>query len=196
MSGIIVAAAAASAASAASAPVAVGITAAEVGFFAGLAGFVGGFLLTWPALVVLAILGVLFEHNGARAWAVTTALATAAVSYFFFGLPLLTILIGAGAYVVIGLIWSVWRYKRHVDKTVEANRTQDERTRQRVVEGLHPKAMLSTITAWVLIWPFSMVENVAGDLINAIETLVSKIFRGVYHKIYNSAVAALNIPSN
>jgi hypothetical protein len=154
-------------------------------------GFAAGFLLTWPALIVLVVLGILFEHNGARGWAVFSALATAAVSYFFFSVPLMTIALGAVGYVVIGLIWSFWRYKRHAAKVVEEYRNESSDKKQWALAKLHPKAMLSTITAWIMIWPFSLVENLIGDIINTIQMLVTKFFRGVYHKVYDSAVSAL-----
>lgn len=156
-----------------------------------LVAFLAGFLLTWPALIVLVVLGILFEHNGARGWAVFTALAAAAVSYFFFNVSLATIAIGAVAYIAIGLVWSFWRYKRHAEKVVEQNKDETASTKERALAALHPKAMLGTITAWIMIWPFSMVENIVGDLINGIQLLVTKFFRGVYHKVYDSAVAAL-----
>lgn len=196
MAGTIVVAAAASAASAASAPTAAASAAAasvSPGFFAGVFAFLAGFMLSWPALLILAGFGVLFEHNGSRGWAVTTMLLLAATCYFFFAVPLLTILIGAAVYLVVGVIWSVWRYKRHVDKVVEANKDESATTRNFVLRDLHPKAMLSTLTAWIVIWPFSFIEHVTGDLINALQALVTKVFRGVYHKIYNKAVAALSV---
>lgn len=171
---------------------AVAVTAAaETGFFAGLVGFLAGFLLTWPALIVLVVLGVLFEHNGARGWALFTAIIVAACAYFFFNVSLITIGIGAVAYIAVGLVWSFWRYKRHASKVVEENRDADSRSKEIALQRLHPKAMLGTITAWIMIWPFSMVENIIGDLITAIQLLVTKFFRGVYHKVYDSAVAAL-----
>jgi phosphate/sulfate permease len=156
-----------------------------------LFGFIGGFMLTWPALIVLLVLGILFEHNGARGWAVFSALVIAAVSYFMFHVSLSTILIGSVVYIVIGLVWSFYRYKRHADSVVAEYKNSDRATKERVLARLHPKEMLSTITAWIMIWPFSMVENFVGDIINAIQLLVTKFFRGVYHKVYESAVAAL-----
>jgi hypothetical protein len=51
--------------------------------------------------------------------------------------------------------------------------------------------MWPSITAWVMIWPFSLIENFVGDIINAIQALVKKVFRGIYYKIYDSAVEAL-----
>lgn len=196
MAGTLIAATAASAASAASAPTtaaSAAVASASPGFFAAIFAFLAGFLLSWPALIVLASLGILFEHNGARGWAVTTMLILAASSYFFFAVPLLTILIGAAVYLVVGVVWSIWRYKRHVDKTIERYRDSGDYERRAALGQLHPRAMLSTLTAWIVIWPFSFVEHLVGDLINALQSLVTKVFRGVYHRIYNKAVAALSI---
>lgn len=167
------------------------VVASDPGFFMSLFGFLAGLLLTWPAFIALVFLGILFEHNGARGWAVFAALVLAAVSYFFFHVALMSIAIGAGAYLAFGVVWSFWRYKRHAANVVEQYKDADKREKDIAIARLHPKAMLSTITAWIVIWPFSMVENVVGDLITAIQTLVSKIFRGVYHRIYDAAVGQL-----
>jgi hypothetical protein len=154
--------------------------------------FLALYMLTWPAFITLLILGILFEHNGARGWAVFSALVTMVVSYFFFGIPLTTVLLGAAAYVAIGVVWSFFRYKRHVNEVVERNKESSRSAKDRALEALHPKAMLSTITAWILVWPFSLVENFVGDIINGIQLLVQKVFRSIYHKIYDSAVSKLS----
>lgn len=167
------------------------VVASDPGFFMSLFGFLAGLLLTWPAFIALIFLGILFEHNGARGWAVFAALALAAVSYFFFHVGLMTIAISAGAYLVIGVVWSFWRYKRHASDVVEKFKDAMQRDKEIAIAKLHPKAMLSTITAWIVIWPFSAVENVVGDLITGLQALVSKIFRGVYHRIYDAAVGQL-----
>ncbi len=176
-------------AQAASAPVAVAVTASEVGFFAGLGLFVAGWAVA--ILVVLALFGILAEHNGARGWSVFFMLIAGAVAYISFNVSLIGLVIGVIAYIAIGLFWSFWRYKRHASKVVEENRESSTSTKERALAQLHPKAMLGTITAWIMIWPFSMVENIVGDLITAIQMLVTKFFRGVYHKVYESAVQAL-----
>lgn len=193
MAGTLIAATAASAASAPTTAASAAVASASPGFFAAIFAFLAGFMLSWPALIILASLGILFEHNGARGWAVTTMLILAASSYFFFAVPLLTILIGAAVYLVVGVVWSIWRYKRHVDKTVERHKGSGDYERQAALRELHPRAMLSTLTAWIVIWPFSFIEHLVGDLINALQALVTKVFRGVYHRIYNKAVAALSI---
>lgn len=164
-------------------------TAASVGFFASLGLFIAGWSIA--ILVVLVFLGILFEHNGARGWSVFAAILVAGVAYISFNVSLMMLAVGAAGYIVIGLVWSFWRYKRHAAKVVEKNRGESASVRERALYQLHPKEMLGTITAWIMIWPFSMVENVVGDILNLIQDLVRKVFRGVYHKIYDSAVAAL-----
>jgi len=168
--------------------------AASTGFFASAAGFALGVIGAWGLLILIGlfVLGILFEHNGARGWSVFSAIVTAAVAYFFFSVSLLTIAIGAAAYIVIGLVWSFWRYKRHAANVVEEYRQASQSEKERALRRLHPKEMLGTITAWILIWPFSFVENMIGDFITAIQTLITKVFRGIYHRIYDSAVAALS----
>ncbi len=165
--------------------------AAEVGFFAAIGGFLAGFLLTWPALIAIVFFGILAEHNDGRGFAVFLALLGAGVAFFFFNMSLIALAMYVVGYIVIGLVWSWYRYKRHAADVVEKHQNSNDSTKERALQELHPKAMLGTITAWIMVWPFSLVENFVGDLINAIQSLVSKFFRGVYHKIYDSAVAAL-----
>jgi hypothetical protein len=155
--------------------------------------FFGLFIAAWaiPILVVLFLLGILFEHNGARGWAVFSAIVTAVVAYTVYSVPLSTLLLGAVAYAVVGLFWSFWRYKRHVAEVVEKHAKLPQSERELALRYLHPKKMLSTITAWIMIWPLSMIGSLTGDIINIIQTLISKFFRGVYYKIYESAVSAL-----
>lgn len=174
---------------AASAPVIA--TAAEVGFFAGAIGFIAGFMLSWPALVILAILGVLFEYNEARGMAIFVTLVLAVTAFFFFNVSLVTLAMYAAGYIVVGAIWSFWRYKRHVDVVVEENKNRDKTYKERALAQIHPTEMLGTITAWIIVWPFSMVENLVGDILNFIQSLVTKFFRGIYMRIYGNAVSAL-----
>lgn len=168
-------------------------SAAAPGFIGGIGMFLTGIVAGWGVIIlaVLVALGVLFEHNGARGWAVFSALLLAAVAYMFFSVPLMTIAIGSVVYVMVGLLWSFWRYKRHAQKIVDQYKAEDARMRESALRSLHPKEMLGTITAWIMIWPFSMFENIAGDIINIVQSMVTKFFRGIYFRIYDSAVAAL-----
>jgi hypothetical protein len=164
-------------------------TAAEVGFFAAIGGFIAGWAIV--ILAVLALFGILAEHNKSSGWAVFWLLLAGGVAYLAFSVPLSLLAIAAAAYIAIGLVWSFWRYKRHVTEMVDKHKNSDTHTREMVLRQIHPKSMLGTITAWIVVWPFSFVASIVGDLITFIQSLVTKFFRGVYFKIYDSAVAAL-----
>ena len=153
--------------------------------------FFGAWLFTWPALLILAVLGLLFEANQGHKMAAFIGIVMATVAYFTFHIPIMYLVYGVVAYLVVGFAWSFYRYKRHADKVVEVNMKEDQRTRERAITDLHPTKMLGTITSWVLIWPFSFIENIAGDLISALQSMITKFFRGIYHRIFDSASAKL-----
>lgn len=164
-------------------------TAAEIGILASIGGFIAG----WAFFILgaLFLFGIFAEHTESSGWAIFFMILAAAVAFFTFSFSWLTLALGVVGYIVVGLLWSFWRYKRHAQKVVEANKNSNASEKESALRRLHPKAMLGTITAWIVIWPFSMVENVVGDIINFIQELVTKFFRGVYHRIYDSAVSAL-----
>jgi hypothetical protein len=132
-------------------------------------------------------LGIWCEHNESRGFAVFWALVAGASAFFYFEVPLQSIAIASVGYVCFGVVWSFYRYKRFiVAKVEELSKSNSQWDR---VEQYHPTKMLDTITAWIIIWPFSLVENLCSDIITGIETLVKSVFKGVYHRIYNAAVA-------
>ena len=160
-----------------------------------IAFLITAYVLTWPALVLLLLVGIAFEHCGARKWAVFTGIVAIAVSYFYFDVSLTQILYTVAAYVAIGVVWSFWRYKVHVDERVASlsEVPHSSSFRQQEVAKLAPSRMADTIVAWIIIWPFSMVENVLGDVLTMIRGLVDRVFKGVYNRIYSKALATLEI---
>jgi len=162
--------------------------------FAG--GWIAGYLFTWPGLLGLFLLGVVFEHNDWRGFAVFTGLVALVSAYFFFDIPLVTLAMITAAYAVIGFIWSFWRYKRFVvTKLVEykSRYSSNDGYYAREAAGLAPGKHIDTISAWVIIWPFSMVGCITGDIIDAVGELIQKFFKGVYRKIYDSAMKAAGL---
>jgi hypothetical protein len=162
--------------------------------------FIAGFLFTWPALVGLFVLGVVFEAASWRKMAVFIALIAGLSAYFYFDVPLLMLLAYAVGYLAIGVVWSFWRYKRHTAKIVaevkefSASYSGQHLAdyKERMIRAMKPSNMISTFVFWIIVWPFSFVENFIGDAIRAIEALVKQVFRGVYNRIYESAVRSLN----
>lgn len=154
------------------------------------------YLVTWPFLAVLFLAGVFFEHTRCHGWAVFMGILAAVVSYFYLDVPFTTILEWAVGYLAIGVVWSFWRYNSHVSESVKAlneSNTVGVYLREKV-EALAPGKNLDLITTWIIIWPFSAVENILGDILTFIQTLVTKVFRSVYAKIYSAHLAALKNP--
>lgn len=158
-------------------------------FFAGL---VTGYVVSWYGLLILLLLGIFFEHAGSRKMAVLTGIGAMVVSYFYFNVDLKDVLVAAAVYLVIGVLWSFIRYRAFVRETVEYITTcVPEKYRRGRALDLAPSNNLDRISGWIIIWPFSFVEHILGDIITAIKSLVTKVFKGVYHRIYTKLTAGL-----
>jgi hypothetical protein len=148
--------------------------------------FMAAWFVSWPALVVFCLLGIWCEHGESRGFAVFWALVTAVSSFIYFDVPLTSIAICSIGYVCFGITWSFYRYKRFI--VAKVAEMQEMNYNLERIGNYHPSKMLDTITAWIIIWPFSLLENVCGDIINGIEALVKGVFKGVYNRIYEKAV--------
>lgn len=150
--------------------------------------FLATYFLTWPALVALCVLGIWAEHSEARGFAVFWALVAGVTAFFYFNVSLTSVAICSIGYVCFGIVWSFYRYKRFMVAKVK-DITENHPMNLHTIERYHPTKMLDTITAWIIIWPFSLIENLCGDIINGIENLVKNVFKGVYNRIYHAALA-------
>lgn len=156
-----------------------------------LFGLFVGYVATWPGLIILLVLGTIAESYEAHGFAAFMGIVSAITAYFFFHVDPATIVAYIAVYFAIGFGWSIWRYKRYASDVVEQNKTGSEYDRKRAIERLHPTKMLGTLTTWVFIWPFSMVENVAGDLVKLVQTTITQVFKSIFNRIYESAVKQL-----
>lgn len=149
--------------------------------------FVGNILALVGLLVVLT---VIFEHKEKTSMAIMTFIFTT-FCVFYFGtieFELKKFLMALLAYGIIGVVWSFWRYKRYVEvKSAEMSQF-DQRYFNLALESLQPKNMTGKIVQWIIIWPFSMIENILGDLIVLIEKIVTGSLNSIYQKIYIHSV--------
>lgn len=153
--------------------------------------FLAGWLLSWPALIIMLILGSVFEANESHGWAIFIGLVAAVSAYFFFAIPFTVLLMYSVGYFVVGFVWSYWRYKRHADQVVDEYKSRDKAARDNAIHYLHPTKMLDKITTWVIVWPFSMFESVLGDIVQLVQIAITKFFKGIYTRIFNNAVSQL-----
>lgn len=152
------------------------------------------YVLTWQALLIALLIGIAFEHGGHRKSAVFAGLVAMAISYYYFDVPLKTIWYYVALYIAVGLVWSFWRYKIYLSKEVKwlsDQKWDNQEEKEVAVKRLLPSNNLERITSWIIVWPFSVIENTLGDIITAIQSLVTKFFKGVYHRIFVAATADL-----
>jgi hypothetical protein len=153
------------------------------------------YVLTLPALALFIFFGILFEAND-NSSSIVCAIIAGVVAFFVFSLSITDMILIVAAYVIIGSVWSFWRYRHFVTEKVANWNTKVNMSAQETkwfVESLTPRACLNRITCWIIVWPFSMVENIAGDLIRMIKHMITNTFKSVYNKIYTKAIANLTV---
>lgn len=159
--------------------------------------FLAGWFLSWPALAILCGLGILFEHNEARGTAIFILLVSAVTAFFFFDVTAIQLATIAGIYLVVGTVWSFWRYRRYVRREVEIIKHGDYTPDVTSIKlgYLTPANNTERIVGWIIVWPFSAIDNLVGDFINLLTELVNTAFRKVYASIYEAATKGLVDPN-
>lgn len=153
--------------------------------------FMTGVMLSWPAFIILVIWGIMCEANGADGWTVFVGIVTALVAFFFFDVSLKMLALISVAYLCIGVAWSMWRYKRHLRKMVQDLKGKSETEISRTLSRARVDYFIGKITSWVLIWPFSVIENCIGDFI----VLLQNSIKGIFERMYRSAESELGVDS-
>jgi len=145
------------------------------------------------ALILYVLVAVFLEHKTHSGWAVffglliVIGLSPWGISNTFTWTELL---IGAAAYIPIGIIWSFWRFSRFCNKIV--NDVKNNIIDKRFAESkLNVANQFDRIVLWVFAWPFSLVQTITGDVINLIEKLVRTVFRNSYIRISERAIKQL-----
>lgn len=149
-----------------------------------LLGLITGYLLNWMALSALVLVAVFFEALECTTTALLVTALAAVVAYLFFQVPLPHVIYGSGVYALIGVAWSLWRYRRYVrEKVPEAFSESDLR-------ALAPGRNAGRIVHWMVVWPVSMASNLVGDVLVLAKSIVTKWLRSIYEGIYQGAVTA------
>jgi hypothetical protein len=154
-------------------------------------------VFTLPVLIGFLVFGLFCEHNDARGWTIFALIVAGIVGLNLYHLPLILLAYAAIPYIIVGVIWSFWRYKRHVSAKVaeyqEKGNIDGYTDLDNIKARLHPNKMLGTIVAWIIVWPLSFIDSFLGDIINVLESLVTTVFKRVYYSIYDKAVAAFDV---
>lgn len=146
-------------------------------------------------------------HEESDGWAIAWMIALGAIVYHIFQVDTMTLLVSAAAYIPIGIMWSFYRWKRFCNKEVQDyNDRKDQRVSTDEVQGIadlahwternldslkstvSPGNNITRLVNWIVIWPFSVVENVLGDIYDAIVRLVKNHLVNLYSKISSNAL--------
>lgn len=151
-----------------------------------IAFFVGTFFNLF-GLGALLLFSLVCSARESNFWSVAYAAMAAGIAMTLFKVPGLYLLYATPVYLVVGLLWSMWRYKRHVSKKMVAMTTMRDSERRFALQRLHPEQMLGSFVAWTLAWPISMVGSLIGDLIAGLEHAITNWFGAIYTSIFKRA---------
>jgi hypothetical protein len=147
-------------------------------------------ILSWPAIIGLFVIALCFEHNERHGW--TTVFTTIALIALvaMFKLPWQQIGFMALAWLPIGLIWSMWRWRRRCSNIIELNHS-GELHKDMAEHKLAVENNFDVITYWTICWPVSFLEAFVGDIIDFVSNLIRKMFRSTYERMSAKAKSQL-----
>lgn len=158
--------------------------------------FLAGVFVNWYAVSILFVIGILFDRNEHGIMAVISIAAIIGIVSMLLGVSISPSFAAVlfGVYVVVGVLWSFWRYSRHVSAAVADIKAMGytDGTRERMIRDMQPKAMVGTIIEWICTWPLSFISNMVGDFIDGLRILVTRVFNRVYEQIFASAIRELD----
>jgi hypothetical protein len=159
-----------------------------------IAGIFTGYLLSYTGiffLFVIALLSDIFDWSG---FAIFTLWLTALCSVLFFNVHWTIVAQLVVAYVLTGVIWSVWRYRAFVNKRIKEIKEyvpsgNVETYRANEARMLQPKYQTNKILYWMTAWPISFISSFVGDLIVLIKDSIQTYLRGLYLAVYSNATS-------
>ena len=142
-------------------------------------------------------------HEECQGWSIFWLGLLGFIAYHATGISLTTAAIYAVVYIPIGIVWSMYRWKRFCSTKVEENNDyvdmieasgttpspmEEDRRKAALQVTLSPTSNITRCVHWIMAWPFSAIENVLGDLYDMIVTLVKTYLINVYASIAGNAL--------
>ncbi len=158
--------------------------------------FITGFItgMGWWLIIPLLIITMFIEHNERHGWAFIFTCVSLISAKVVFGLSWTVIGYCTLAYIPIGIMWSLWRWKRHCKSVVAEYKNLDDyvsdRTLNRIRKSIEfNSTSVEKIIMWVFVWPFSLIDSLIGDLIDLVEVFVRSIAKSTYKKWSEQSLA-------
>lgn len=151
-----------------------------------------GFFLSWYFLIGVLCAGLLFEIWEVRTLTVVAVIAAAVIAYVKFDVTWTQLGVTVVCYLLVGSIWSVWRFYRyastatekHLERIKSGGLDNTERNNREILNRLQPANNVEKIVAWIIVWPISAVESIVGDVIRLLKLWVTKALIKIFDSIY------------
>jgi hypothetical protein len=105
-----------------------------------------------------------------------------------------------GAYIPIGLFWSFFRWRRFCNRKVaefnEYDWGDDSGAKTSAINHLKrdidPSKNVGRVVQWIFIWPFSLIDNILGDIYDMVVNLVRVHLISLYRRISDNALKRID----
>lgn len=151
---------------------------------------------------IVAVFTFWLVHEDSEGWAIFWLIVGAGLAYFTFEVDGKTLLMYIAAYIPVGLVWSFFRWKRYCNRKVDkfndfkqmctaegSDVSFDEKRRLEALrKEVDPTNNISKVVQWIIIWPFSLIDNILGDVYDMLVNLVRKHLISLYRRISDGAL--------
>jgi uncharacterized membrane protein (UPF0136 family) len=157
-------------------------------------GFIMGILSSPLLLGAACVFGIWCEHKDSG-WGLFYLILASIAAVLFFNIPLVYIAYGIPVYLFLGFVWSFYKYDRWVEVMVlEFNEHKYPPSMDEIKRRISVQHNVGMLTYWVLIWPFSFIENFIGDVLTFVSTTIKTRLNGVYDAIMEKRLSkSLNL---
>lgn len=139
-------------------------------------------VLSWYFAVGVSVWLVFLSHIESEGWSEFFLAVLFVCLYLMVDVSFVQLLIAAPVYLIIGVGYSLFRFKRLCMDITEAVNS-GEMKRERGLDKMLPARNVSNIVRWIITWPFSALANIIGDTVEAITLFVKSYLIGIYDRI-------------
>lgn len=161
-----------------------------------VSGFVGGIVSSWIFLLGVFFFAIIAERSDRLGWSIFLGILTVVSFYATVGLSgltglswwMLVIIYAAG-----GITHALWRWFRSTAiitekyNTLAKNGSLEAHTLRSYKEETDYRENIDKISYWILAWPISGAAHFLGDVVVAVQKMVTKFFSGVFDAITERA---------
>lgn len=155
----------------------------DAGFIMGCWLWLTAAYVTWWGMLSLFVLTYFFVYEEVKGWPlVTMALLSGSLMVTLNMSWQVNALIGT-LYIPVGIIWSRYRWVRFSRTAMEEKGDLSQLSTlelNRLRRKISFSENISRIAEWILVWPFSMLNNVLSDLLDLLKQVIKDHLVGMY----------------